>query len=344
MLRTRPRIGFTLIELLVVIAIIAVLIALLLPAVQAAREAARRSQCTNNLKQLGLGLHNYHSANNSFPLGATLQPSNTNDMNGWASWSAQAQMLPYMEQNAVYHAINFSFNTGAAGGAAQNVNSTVYGTVINIFLCPSDGNAGNANINSYAGCTGTTIYNTSGPSTGVFTYQTKYSVADVTDGTSNTIAFSEALVGDPQNNNSKRGNSTGGSGVKTAVANQIDVNGQLTSVQTDISACNAAWAANTTDNGRGGHWQMGAMGNTLFNTVIPPNGGSTVKWNACRTDGCCPNAVHGDYEVATSNHSGGVNAAMADGSVKFVKGSVAMQVWWNLGTRAGGEVVDANSY
>src|SRR5438309_3589750 len=107
----KDRRGFTLIELLVVIAIIAVLIALLLPAVQAAREAARRSQCVNNLKQLGLALHNYHSTTNAFPLGGSPAPSpagsNCCGQGGWGSWSAQAMLLPYMEQTAAYNAANF---------------------------------------------------------------------------------------------------------------------------------------------------------------------------------------------------------------------------------------------
>ncbi len=349
MTRVRPRRAFTLIELLVVIAIIAVLIALLLPAVQAAREAARRAQCVNNLKQIGLGLHNYHSANNCFPLGSTLQPSSNTDFVGWASWSAVAQMLPYMEQTALYNAANFAFNSGQAGGIAGPTNSTVNNARVNFFLCPSDGNAGNTNLNSYHASQGTTIYVTNGPSTGVFAQQTKYSVADVTDGTSNTIAFSESLVGDPQNNNSKRGNVTGGSGLTSAIPGppstaQLDVNGQLAAVQTDIAACTKAWAGGATDNTRGARWAVGLTGFSLFSTVIPPNGGGIVQWNACRVDGCCTTAQGSSYINASSNHSGGVNAGMADGSVKFIKNSVPMQVWWNLGTRAGGEVIDASSF
>jgi len=117
-MRHAKRRGFTLIELLVVIAIIAVLIALLLPAVQAAREAARRSQCVNNLKQMGLALHNYHQSLGSFPMGVSFTYGNY-----WGQWSAQALMLPYMEQTSIYNACNFSLaldDGNARGGTAAN--------------------------------------------------------------------------------------------------------------------------------------------------------------------------------------------------------------------------------
>ena len=106
------RFGFTLIELLVVIAIIAVLIALLLPAVQAAREAARRAQCVNNLKQIGLGLHNYHQVNNSFPLGASLAPFALGQTYTWSDWGANAQLLSFLEQTPIYNSINVNANRG----------------------------------------------------------------------------------------------------------------------------------------------------------------------------------------------------------------------------------------
>ncbi len=171
--------GFTLIELLVVIAIIAVLIALLLPAVQAAREAARRAQCNNNLKQIGLALHNYHQTNNIFPPGHSESASAINFAGGyagWGEWSAQAMMLAYMEQATSSTTASISFSAGAYNyGAYCNV--TTYNTVINTFMCPSDtqvdkggppnntprgpaGWGGNnsypPNINSYRGSIGTT--------------------------------------------------------------------------------------------------------------------------------------------------------------------------------------------
>ena len=125
--------GFTLIELLVVIAIIAVLIALLLPAVQAAREAARRAQCVNNLKQIGLALHNYHSSINALPW--------DHGPGGWNEWSGMTMLLPYMEQQPLYNTINFNYIIGNGAATATNggfLNTTAIQTKLNGLVCPSD--------------------------------------------------------------------------------------------------------------------------------------------------------------------------------------------------------------
>ena len=208
------RAGFTLIELLVVIAIIAVLIALLLPAVQSAREAARRIQCTNNLKQIGLGLHNYHSSNNCFPLGVSRYGLVTTY--NWDCWSGHALMLGALEQTALYNAANFSLGTNGANSYGYYANSTVTSTRISVYLCPSDPNAGvlqvlrtadkrNDTLDvSYLASAGTTtnspnntpptkLWATQG-STGLFWWYISYGIQNVTDGTSNTIAYSEGLV------------------------------------------------------------------------------------------------------------------------------------------------------
>src|SRR5579883_2953118 len=349
--------GFTLIELLVVIAIIAVLIALLLPAVQAAREAARRAQCVNNLKQIGLGLHNYHQAVNKFPLGGSRNPwdfpANYDDNNpnnptpSWDAWSAHALMLPYMEQQPLYSAINFNFASAARGGASVAVNSTVYNTLINTFLCPSDGNAGKGNINSYFASVGTTSVNccsnAARSATGPFAYENSAAISDIVDGTSNTIAFSEVMNSEPTPRQSVRGNSTGQIGSNQA-ANQIDVSilpNAVTLVKADFNLCTQKFLSpGGTGGGTGLRWGCGAMGYSLFNTIGTPK---ITKWSACRMD-CCVQAQHAHYINASSYHSGGVNVLFCDGSVKFIKDSINMPTWWALGTKNNGEVVSSDSY
>jgi prepilin-type N-terminal cleavage/methylation domain-containing protein/prepilin-type processing-associated H-X9-DG protein len=186
-LHPRRRTGFTLIELLVVIAIIAVLIALLLPAVQAAREAARRIQCVNNMKQIGLAMHNYHEANNTFPLGCSQAYFSSAATGGYSGagwfyntynqWSEHAALLPYLGETAVYNAINFNFgvcqgptrNTGGAPQAALEISFAIQSTAstaaIKEFWCPSDPQAGNGpygntgrDTNNYMASYGTSTY------------------------------------------------------------------------------------------------------------------------------------------------------------------------------------------
>jgi len=381
----KTRRGFTLIELLVVIAIIAVLIALLLPAVQAAREAARRSQCTNNLKQIGLGLHNYHQAIGTFPPGkqesADLPGYTDNNYAGWTEWSAQAMMLPYMEQGPTYNAINFAFCGGYNYGSACN--GTAWTRIINTFLCPSDTNAGaggaptpgtgSPNINSYRACIGTTtsvyawgpgyagcvpnpmgvsgVNNGKPPgclpfSTGMFTYWLPFGIRDCTDGTSNTIAYSESLTGDNNNpvpthrNNGVTG-SGGGTTAQVADASAISWPNTLLPA---LNACTTAYKSGTNVSGApGNRWGWGAMSMTMFNTVVTPNS-KQFQWNTCRTTcgGCGPD--DSIFSNVQSAHPGGVNILFADGSVRFIKDSIAQTTWFALGTKANGEVVSSDSY
>ena len=215
------------------------------------------------------------------------------------------------------------------------------------FLCPSDGNAGRTNINSYDGSVGTSTYNCYNDgginTTGVFGYNRGSTTADITDGTSNTIAFSEALVGN-RLSGPLPGNSTGN--VSSAgTANVPDVSRITNAIQllkTDAATCQTAFISTSTPalNDRGHHWAFGFLGTTLFNTVYPPGAN---QWSACRMD-CCVQAQHAHYQNANSNHSGGVNVLFCDGSVKFIKNSISWPTWWALGTSFNGEVVSSDSY
>ncbi len=360
-MRSPTRRGFTLIELLVVIAIIAVLIALLLPAVQAAREAARRAQCVNNLKQIGLGLHNYHQAHNNFPMGGTLSPTAPGPLpngvdNDWDVWSAQALMLPFLEQAPLYNAANFSL--AAENGAGGPANATVYNTNLNSYMCPSDGMAGRFCNNSYAACYGNTSkmpdYYPKGAwgndvgSTGLFAVWTSYGIADCIDGTSNTIAYSEAMVGNNQNNNGNYyiGNGQANDGGNGA-AKVTDGYTQQALILAELQNCSTKFSTKalpgSVSGRRGWRWAEGIPGFSMFNTLQVPNDG-TYNVNYCRQD--CDGGCNMDQAVsvrASSFHSGGANACMADGSVKFFKNTINRTTWWALGTRASGEVISSDA-
>ncbi len=359
----RTKRGFTLIELLVVIAIIAVLIALLLPAVQAAREAARRAQCTNNLKQIGLAMHNYHTSINSFPMGASASNNPLDGNINWMGWSAQSLLLGYLEQTPLYNAANFSFDP--VDGNGGNINSTVVNTKINGFLCPSDANSGKALpeflvINNYYASQGTSVQNTPTTASGLFCYNNSYGIQSCTDGTSNTIAFGEALVGNDKYSTYPGDgvlNCLGNGCVQFATntdANDILSGGVVvaTQVLNNIQSCgtafqtNARTASNMSGN-RGEIWAWGAEAMSMFNTLVPPNATSYGGFNQCRQGcgGCgLGSADHSDITNASSNHPGGANFLFSDGSVHFLKSSIGIKTYWALGTKDRGETISSDSY
>jgi prepilin-type N-terminal cleavage/methylation domain-containing protein/prepilin-type processing-associated H-X9-DG protein len=373
-MKVETRRGFTLIELLVVIAIIAVLIALLLPAVQSAREAARRAQCTNNLKQIGLGMHNYHTGNNSFPLGGTYAAAYSASYNngagtGWGSWSAQALLLGYMEQMPIYNAANFSWAVGMSPGF--NINSTVSSKTLSVFICPSDGLSpmpiataslscwqwSGENNNYLASMGTTTAFGGKGSqTTGVFTQAgLVYGVQNITDGTSNTIAFGESLVGDASiqtvkwrdgpalSQLSATGTGWGVADISSSVGSAL-YNAVISDLQTcSLNLQNQNRATAGLVNEKGFRWSQDDGGFGLFNTVVPPTS-TQYPFAWCKFGQANSNASDGQYQCTSSNHPGGANFLFADGSVHFIKSSIAITTYWALGTKSDGEVLSSDSY
>jgi prepilin-type N-terminal cleavage/methylation domain-containing protein/prepilin-type processing-associated H-X9-DG protein len=334
---TPRRFGFTLIELLVVIAIITVLIALLLPAVQAAREAARRVQCTNNLKQIGLALHNYHAPWNCFPVGFLYAYKGVLPISSPLQyrWSALAQMAPQLEQANLFNALNFDFpiahqptGTGALFWPYFPANTTAMATHVALFICPSDGApapAINTGPTNYAFCAGDG--SKGGDATnanGAFILGPPQSVASLTDGTSTTAAVSEQLLGiaGPYSQPSpspipipwKRAMARVTAGPLTDAACALSGNG---------------WLLN-----KGASWWDGNYQNALYNHYLIPNAG--------RPD--CIVYHNPGWKAARSAHPGGVNTLFGDGHVVFIKDSVDLRIWRAIATRAGGEVVSADAY
>ena len=353
--RSVKRRGFTLIELLVVIAIIAILIALLLPAVQQAREAARRTQCKNHLKQIGLALHNYHDVYGMFVYrkgGSHGDPAPSGYTRGNVSrLSGFMGLMPYLDQAPLYNAVQgggtSGSNTVPPGGPEGWAGWSTWDVKIPGLLCPSDGlNTQEVRTNNYVFCVGDSARNPRDSYTvrGMFGYRRCVRVADVIDGTSNTIAMSEHV----------RANFA-----PTTNSGRLAVEGVAMSMDpiNNPGACLA--------NATGGRFinsveVKGRHGTSLwdgqpercgFTTILAPNSPSCAA-------GTNVNADSADAALApTSFHTGGVHCLMVDGAVRFVSenidtGNLTLAspnqgdsssspygVWGALGTKAGGETI-----
>jgi prepilin-type N-terminal cleavage/methylation domain-containing protein/prepilin-type processing-associated H-X9-DG protein len=343
----RYRSGFTLIELLVVIAIIAILIALLVPAVQKVRAAAARTQCLNNLKQLGLAMHNYEGVMKKLP------PAFKGDVPpAWAgfppyffSWSALAYLNPYLEQTAIYNRMDLTqpiympptYNISPANQfAAQQV--------VPLFLCPSDlgqpvVNPGDYGVptmgpTNYAVCIGTGTTSGGAPfggmwnTDGMFQAKTARRFADVTDGLSNTAMMSESTLGTGDENTTTRPPDP-----------QTYYNYVSIGMPINDTTCSGATQFNNS-NRRGFSWATGELRCASYNHYLAPN----ANVPDCITNDLNTGYTSTGFRGARSKHDGGVNLLLGDGSVRFISNGISMTAWRGIATRMGNEVISDSNW
>lgn len=350
--------GFTLVELLVVIAIIGILIGMLLPAVQTVREAARRTSCSNNVRQLGLAVLHYESSIGEFPVNQ-VGPGGGSDGNESGYYSWLVPILPYAEQDNVFDAIQHEINNGEPSGYfinSDHPNALAANTKIDIFLCPSDfpthenvlamGTANPASDN-YAGNAGWPSYATGfagernsqgrfngviplvNPSITVAWHKNKVSMSDVHDGTSNTFMISERLV---QNGNSP--DEIRDFDPRLESFHVTEVARTLAEIRAEISPFQTH--SDVFESGHIGRAWISGFAPTAptYLHVNTPNT-LTGHFSSTRTEG--------DFVIApSSRHPGGVNSVMVDGSVRFVQDSINQEVWWTLGARDDGRTANSN--
>ncbi|MDD3588022.1 MAG: DUF1559 domain-containing protein [Thermoguttaceae bacterium] len=366
--------AFTLVELLVVIAIIGILIALLLPAVQAAREAARRMQCTNNLKQLGIAFHNFHDVNNELIACAYIKTAiGIRQSQGWSlidgyagRWGYAIEVLPYIEQGATYDAYVTYIKAAATRAGWDNV-SKDYPVVT--FRCPSDPRSadpgqGEASRNNYLACTG----DTAGAAGVIWDYRVlrgvfrsrlmntgdmqSLTMSNIVDGTSNTIAFGE-VVSFSKTNDIRGGMAAEATGYTVADCLGRAVNGVLSGPESGPTATVAGSWFSGNAHSLCAKYSEAVPACNVFNTILPPNSPS------CCTPDATYGACSGNLTSVSSYHAGGANVGLCDGAVRFVSNTVnalspgysyssyspfslhdgesPFGIWGAMGTREGGE-------
>jgi prepilin-type N-terminal cleavage/methylation domain-containing protein/prepilin-type processing-associated H-X9-DG protein len=340
---TRAR-GFTLVELLVVIAIIGVLVAILLPAIQAARESARRTSCTNNLKQLGIAANNFHDARGGFPVGSESREYSADASNAWSlyRWSALAHLMPYYEESSMFNQLDLSVPLYAGAlGSISTQNASAVASMVPLFLCPSD----EAKIVSpgfgptnYTACAGSGLPGGSQLDTdGVFYVNSHTRISQIGDGTSHTALFSESLLGTTKFSPIPKDYRVD---YKYA-APPFNPFAAPYMTLTD-TACASAVQWNVSD-GRGFSWANGEYRCALYNHYYLPNQ-AIPDCMAAITGGPAKTKYLGfGWRAARSQHPGGVNMLLADGSVQFIFDGIDPTVWHAMSTRNGNETISPPS-